>query len=233
MFSSRQLIVAVALLGLPLAGCSDSGEAAGAGKSPEDVIATAKTTLDETTGLDLDLVTHNLPDDVSGISGAEGVATNAPAFEGELTVVLSGKSFGVPVVAVDGKTYAQLPLVPVWSDVDPGEYGAPEPADLVSPDKGFSAMLAATTDLEAGESVRGGKDNDEILTEYTGTVPSEAMSAIIPSVPEGNFEATYQIADNGELRQADLTGIFYDGSPEMTYTVTFQNYGTTKEITAP
>ncbi len=233
MFSTRPLITVLALAALGLSGCSNSDDPTSSGKSPEEVIALAKTTLDETSGLDLALITHDLPDGVSGISGAEGVATDAPAFDGTLTVVIGGKPFDVPVIAVDGKTYAQIPLTIGWSDVDPGDYGAPEPADLVSPDKGFSAMLTATTDLEAGKSVRGGADNDEILTEYTGVVPGEAMAEVIPSASDGSFEATYQVADNGELREAELTGVFYADSPEMTYTVTFENYGTTKEIAAP
>ncbi|CUR54759.1 conserved exported hypothetical protein [metagenome] len=232
MLSTRPLIALIAVAGLALTGCSGSDDPVSKGRSPQEVIALAKTTLDDTSGLDLSLTTDDLPDGVSGISGAEGVATDAPAFDGTLTVVTGGNQFQVPVIAVDGKTWAQIPLTIGWSDVEPGDYGAPEPADLVNPDKGFSAMLAATTDLKAGKSVRGGADNDEILTEYTGVVPGDAMSAVIPSAA-GTFWAVYQIADNGELREAELTGVFYEDTPKMTYTVTFENYGTTKEISAP
>ena len=34
----------------------------------------------------------------------------------------------MPVVAVDGKVYAQLPLTTGYQDIDPAEYGAPDPA---------------------------------------------------------------------------------------------------------
>jgi lipoprotein LprG len=219
--------------GFALGGCSKSDKPVSDSKSPAEVIALAKKNLDETSGLNLSLSTKDLPDGVSGIAGAQGVATAAPAFEGKITVVLSGNSFDVPVVAVDSKVYAQIPLVPGWSVVDPGDYGAPDPAQLVTPDHGFSAMLTATTDLEAGESVRGGADNNEILTEYTGTVPGDAMTAIIPSAQGDDFDASYLISDDGELREAELTGSFYKDSPEMTYTVDFEDYGTTKEIAAP
>ncbi len=142
---------------------------------------------------------------MTGVKEADGVGTHAPAFEGSITVVLSGTDFDVPVVAVDDKVYAQIPLTPGWSDVDPAEYGAPDPAQLMSPDAGFSALLPATEDLEEGESVRGGEDNEEVLTEYTGTVPGDVVENVIPSA-EGDFDATYTITDDGELREAVLTG---------------------------
>ena len=36
---------------------------------------------------------------------------------------------------------------------------------------GFAGLLGLTESPEAGESVRGGADNSEVLTTYTGTVP--------------------------------------------------------------
>ena len=36
-----------------------------------------------------------------------------------------------------------------------------------------------------------------------------------------------------ELRSAELTGVFYEDSDPMTYVVTFEDYGTEKDITAP
>jgi lipoprotein LprG len=41
------------------------------------------------------------------------------------------------------------------------------------------------------------------------------------------------VSDDGELREAELTGVFYKNSDPMTYTVTFDDYGTEKDITAP
>ena len=133
---------------------------------------------------------------------AEGVGTHAPAFEGTITVVLAGQAFEVPVVAVDDTVYAQLPLTVGWQDIDPAEYGAPDPAQLMSPDAGFSSLLPETTDVEEGESVRGGEDNSEVLTEYTGTVSGDVVKNIIPTA-SGDFDATYTITDDGELREAD------------------------------
>jgi lipoprotein LprG len=217
---------------LALAGCSGDDATAKGGDSPSEVLAAAKDTLDETSGVHLTLSTDDLPDGVTGIKSADGVGTHDPAFDGDITVVLSGQDFDVPVVAVDGKVYVQLPLAPGWQDIDPGDYGAPDPARLLSPDQGFSALLPATTDLEAGESVRGGEDNKEILTEYTGTVPDSAVQNVIPTA-SGDFDAAYTVSADGELRQAVLTGVFYEDAPAMTYTVGFDDYGTETEITAP
>jgi lipoprotein LprG len=223
----------VGVTALALSSCSgDEATPEEEKKSPADVLAQAKQTLDDTSGVRLNLATTDLPTGVTGITKAVGVGTHAPAFEGSITVVLSGNTFEVPVVAVDRKVYAQLPLTPGWQDVDPTEYGAPDPARLMSHDAGFSSLLSATTDLEAGESVRGGQTNTEILTEYTGTVPDTAVKNIIPGA-SGDFDATYTVTDDGELREAELTGVFYKGSPSMTYTIDFENYGTDQEIIAP
>ena len=220
---------AATVLLLTAAGCSDSG---GSGKPPEEALAAAKKTLDETSGVNLTLHTDNLPDGVTGVEDAQGVGTHAPAFDGTITVNLSGQAFEVPVVAVDDKVYVQLPLTPGWQDIDPAEYGAPDPAQLMSPDHGFSSLLAETTDLEKGDSVRGGKDNSEVLTEYSGTVSGDVVKNIIPTA-SGDFDATYTITDDDELREARLTGVFYEDSDPMSYTVTFEDYGTEKDITAP
>jgi lipoprotein LprG len=222
-----------ALTALSLTACGgDSDGDGGSDAAPEDVFAAAKTNLDETSGVNLMLSTDNLPDGVTGVEKAEGVGTHAPAFEGSITVVLSGQAFEVPVVAVDDKVYAQIPLTTGWQDIDPGDYGAPDPAQLMSTDAGFSALLPATTDVEKGESVRGGADNKEVLTEYSGTVDADTMKNIIPTA-SGDFDVTYTITDDDELRSAELTGVFYKDSDSMTYEVTFEDYGTEKDIKAP
>lgn len=227
----RATALTLAAAALLLGGCSgDDGSSSGG--SPEEVMAQAKTTLDDTSGVAISLTTDDLPEGVTAIKTATGVGTHDPAFDGSFTVVLSGTEFNVPIVAVDGIVYAQIPLTPGWSDVDPEDYGAPDPAQLMSTDAGLSSLLTSTEDLEAGESVRGGENNDEVLTEYTGTVPGDAVSHVIPGA-SGDFDATYTVTDDGELREAVLTGVFYPGTDPMTYTVGFEDYGTEQDITAP
>lgn len=236
--------VAAGVLGIAaLTACSDDGGGVTDNKSADvdddgevsaaEVLELAKTTFDETSGVSLVLKTDNLPDGVDGLVNAEGVATHAPAFEGLATVSLSGSPFNVdPLVAVGGKVYASVPGIPITQEIDPHEYGAPDPAQLMDPDKGFSSILVETDDVEEGETVRGGSDNSEVLTEYKGTVAGSVVENIIPSA-QGDFDVTYTIAENGELREARLTGVFYPDSDEMTYTVGIDDYGTEKDISAP
>ncbi len=229
------LALAATLAGALLLGaCSGGGDDASADEqTPEEVLAAAADTLATTSGVDLTLSTENLPDGVSGITRADGVATSAPAFEGTITVIYAGQSVDVPVIAVDEVVYAQLPFTTGYQDIDPGDYGAPDPAALVSEESGFGSLLAVTEGVEEGESVRGGADNAEVLTTYTGTVPGKAMKKVIPSSSGDSFDAEYLVSDDGELRQAVLTGVFYPESTEMTYTVDLAAYGTTQDIVAP
>lgn len=228
---ARPLALLAAGALLVLTGCTEDAAPA-EGESPEDVLAQAKQVLDDTSGIRLSLDADELPPGVSAVSGAEGVGTHAPAFDGTLDVVLAGSEFEVPVIAVDGTVYAQVPLVPGWQDVDPAEYGAPDPAQLMSTDAGFSSLLPATEGVEQGESVRGGENNEEVLTEYTGTVPGDVVGNVIPSA-SGEFDATYTITDGGELRTAVLTGVFYPDTSPMTYTIAISDYGSEPSISAP
>lgn len=231
----RTLSVAAATLvaGVALSACTGSDdESEETGGSPEEVLAQAKETIDTTPGVRISLTTNDLPSGVQGVAGADGIGTHDPAFDGTITVFFAGTNVEVPVIAVDGRVYAQIPLVPGWSDIDPTEYGAPDPAGLMDTETGLSSLLTATEDVEEGESVRGGSGNREVLTEYTGTVPGEVVQNIIPSA-SGDFDAAYTITDQGELRTAALTGVFYPDTEPMTYTVAFDDYGIEKEITAP
>lgn len=229
----RTRLVAVAALGLALGACTGDDDSATADLSPDEVLALAQEKLAETSGVELHLSTENLPSGVSGITRAQGVATDAPAFEGDISIVMSGTSVDVPVVAVGDEVHAQLPFTPGWNIVDPLEYGAPDPSGLIDEDDGFPGLLAATQEPTAGESVRGGADNREVLTTYTGTVDGAAMKKVIPSSAGDSFDVEWQVTDDGELRKAVLDGVFYADSNDMTYTVTFADYGTTQEITAP
>lgn len=228
------LLLLASLLLVGLTACTGgSEESEDEGPTAEEVMATARQTFEETSGLRLVMSTDDLPEDVPGVLSAEGVGTSAPAFDGDLTVSLSGQSVTVPVVAVDGIVHAQLPFTNSFAKVDPAAYGAPDPAALLDPDTGFPSLLTATEGLEEGESVRGGADNAELLTEYTGTVAAADMRRLLPSVSGGSFDVAWQVSDSGELRQAVMTGAFYPGSGPMTYTVDFSDYGTEQEITRP
>jgi lipoprotein LprG len=236
--SRLRLLAAPLALGLTLAGltgCSDDSKGGGDDNaSATEALAAAKKTLDETSGVTISMSTDDLPKGVTGITSAEGTAVHPSAFEGTFKLSVSGLPADADVIAVDGKTYAKNSLLlPDWTEIDPSDYGAPDPTKLMDPDSGFSGLLAAAEDVKVGDTVRGGEDNKEILTEYTGTISSDAVKALIPSA-EGDFSFTYTISDDDELREAVIKGAFYgEDAGDVTYTLTLDDYGTEKDITAP
>jgi lipoprotein LprG len=225
------------VLGLVLGGlsaCSDDDKGGGSDASAKKALAAAKKTLDDTSGVNISLTTKDLPNGVTGITAADGTGVHPSAFEGTFKLSVNGLPADADVIAVEGKTYAKNSLLlPDWTPIDPSDYGAPDPAKLMDPDSGFSGLLAAAEDVQAGDSVRGGENNKEVLTEYTGTISSDAVEALIPAA-EGDFSFSYTISDDDELREAVLKGAFYGKDEgDVTYTLTLDDYGTEKDITAP
>ena len=225
----------LALLALPLAACGgdDSSEPGGEQSSPEEVMAAAKAALDETSGVELSLSTEDERPDGDFLKSAQGVITDAPAFQGTAGGRFLGfNAEGVEVRSVDGDFYVNAPIIG-WDTYDPAELCAPDPASLLNPDTGVSNVLVAATDLVAGEQRRAEDDNSVIVTPYTATVPGEAVSALLPCAPGESFDAVFTINEEGQLRAADLTGEFFSGGGEITYTIAVTEYGVTQEITAP
>jgi lipoprotein LprG len=215
-------------LALVLAGC-DQGAAHDV--DPTQALATAKTHLDETEGVTLHLGTDKLPAGVSGLLDADGVATHAPAFQGDIKVATSGITAGVKVVAVDGAVYAVLPFTQHYTRIDPADYNAPDPAALMDPEHGLSSLLTEARDVTNGKKER---DGDQVLSTYSGTVPGRTVAAIIPSADPGeDFDATFNIDDRERLHEAILTGPFYPQGGDVTYTIEFDDYGTAHAIKAP
>jgi lipoprotein LprG len=225
----RRLLV-VLVTCVAVTGCSGSSSGHG---DPATVLKTAQHKLEDTSGVTLSLTADGLPEGVQGVKSASGTLTDAPAFDGSLGVVLSAGTFSVPVRAVGGHVYARIPLTLGWAEVNPADYGAPDPSQLLTADQGIPSILAATTDLKEGDQVRGGPGNKEVLTSYTGTVPASVVAHLIPGTTGDTFHASYGITDDGELRQASLTGVFYPTKPPMTYTLLLTDYGTSTDITAP
>jgi lipoprotein LprG len=222
---SALLLAATAVL----AGCSSDSQKATA--SPEDTLAAAKTHLDETSGVRIRLTTKKLPAGVSGLLAADGVATHAPAFQGAIKVAASGVTADASVVAVNGVVHAKLPFTSRFVRINPADYGAPDPADLMNRKGGLSSLLTAARDVKEGDKVRQGK---VVLSSYTATVPGKAVAAIIPSATAGaDFDAEFTVTDQDQLARTVLTGPFYPGAGDVTYTISFDDYGIKRKITAP
>jgi lipoprotein LprG len=220
--------LAVLLALLVLGGCADdeSPEA-----SPRERLTAAKAALDQTAGVRIALATEKLPKGVDGLLGATGVGTHAPAFEGNIRVATIGFTADVDVVAVDGVVHAKLPFTTEFVEVDPADYNAPDPAQLMAEDGGLSSLLTAAKQVKAGEQVRDGRT---VLSTFTATLPGQAVSAVIPSAAaEADYDARFTLDDSDRLRRVVMTGPFYPGAGAVTYTVEFEQYGIEKQIRAP
>ena len=103
-------------------------------------------------GVRIGLSTPKLPPSVNGLLAADGVATHDPAFKGTIKVAASGITADADVVAVDGIVYAKLPFTSKFVPIDPADYGAPDPADLMNPDGGLSSLLTAAAGRGGGQA---------------------------------------------------------------------------------
>lgn len=233
----RTRVAAALLTGLfavtGLAACS--GDDAAKGDDWSDAGAKAKKLLDETSGISVSISTGDDPG-VDYLSAASGtIVADPPAFEGTANGSVSGVPVtGVPVISVGGTMYINHPLLGGWSDrFQPEDLCAPDPALLLDPDSGVSSVLTSSDDVKAGKSERGGKDNKETFHTYSGTATGDSIRAILPCAEGDDFAATYRVDDDGRLRTARLTGVFFPDSEEVTYTIDVTEYDVEKDISAP
>ncbi|WGX99110.1 LppX_LprAFG lipoprotein [Nocardioides sp. L-11A] len=217
-----------------LTACS-GGEDSPDATSWSDAGAKAKELLDDTSGVEVTLSTGDDPG-VDYLKSASGTIIADPAaFEGEVSGKVAGFSVsGVPVISVDGTLWIEHIALGGWSDrFQPEDLCAPDPAKLLDPSVGVSSVLTSSTDVEAGESERGGEDNKEVFHTYSGTATGDSIRAILPCAEGDDFEATYRVDDDGYLRTARLTGVFFPDSESVTYTIDITAYDVEKDITAP
>lgn len=202
--------------------------------TPEEVLAAAKKELDATSGVEVTLSTDDRPDDGDYLASAEGVLiADPPAFEGEVAGRVMGvEAAEIPVVSVDGDLYVEVPVLG-WQVVDPAEFCGPDPAQLLNPETGVSAILTATEDPEAGDSELGGDDNKETITPFTGSVPGDTIRNILPCAEGDAFDATYRIDADGLLTEAEITGEFFPDMDAITYLIEVRAYDVEQEISAP
>lgn len=235
---NRLLFPALLASALVLTGCSGSSDSPdkkeasdGSDSALTTRLATAKKALDSAETIQISLATKTLPDGITGLLSAEGKGNHSPAFEGKVTVITGGSSLGADVIAVDGKVFAKTGFSPDFLAIDPASLKAPDPAALLSTNKGISQILVETDTLKDGGQSRDGKD---VLTTIKGTLPGDVVSTIIPSAAsDQTFTVVYRLDDDDELRDATLTGKFYPEGGNVTYTVQMATSDAPVTVKAP
>jgi hypothetical protein len=225
---SPSLTLALAMVaGTALAGCSG-----GSDESAPDLLARAKTVIDDASSVHFVLESGNAPTTGTGLLGGEGDVLRPASFEGTLRVLVSGSAVEVQVISVDDTVYAQLPFTTGFSVVDPAEFGVGDPADVLDAEAGISQFLEFAESPELGEERRIG---DEVVREVTGQIPGDLVEQVLTSQdPSRPVDAVFAIAPgSGELRRAELTGPFFSADEDATYTIRLSDFGADVEITAP
>lgn len=220
---------------LALTACSDDGDGGGGSTSdgnPQAQLETAADLLNEASSVTFLLEGDDLPDDGTVVVGGEGVAVPPSSFEGEIRIRAGALPATIKVVSVDGTLWAQLPLTSGFDEVDSDELGFGDPGLLIDPDHGVSQLLTSGTEITAGEQVR--VDGD-VYDQVESVLPGELVGEVLTIAdPSAEVRAVWALdAETGQLRQATLTGPFYDGDDEQTYTVSLDDYDEPAEISAP
>ena len=208
-------MLAAALL---LAGCQgDSDDKKADTSELQKRLSAARTVIDEAETVDVSLAAKSLPDGTTGLLSATGQGNHSPAFKGKVKVVTGGSTLTADVVSAEGTLKAKTSFSPLFLKIDPASLGAPDPAALLDAENGVTQILDQTKGLEQGEKSRDGSD---VLTTINGTLPGSVVSAIIPSADETkSFNVAYRLTEDDELRDATITGPFYPGGGNVTYTV--------------
>jgi lipoprotein LprG len=215
---------------LVVTGCGGSSDPTD-GKSAQEVLTLAKEKFDEAASVHMRLSTDARPSSGDAVLGAEGTLTRQPGFDGQVTVVLAGFDADVPVIAVDGKVYAKLPLTPRYTVIDPAEYGAPDPSDFADPDRGISGLLLK---LDGAEKAGRKRDGDRVLTTYEGTLSGDLVEPIIPSADSaGSYETVVGIDEDGRIVSLRVTGDFFAHDGPVTYDLELDDYGKSVTVSAP
>lgn len=227
----KRALLPLAVTAVLVAGCGSSG---GSTVPPDQAMTTAKQKLDATSGVEVSLKASADPG-VDYLQAADGtIVADPPAFQGTVAGRVSGLSdSGVDVISVDGKLWINVPILGWTDQYSAASLCAPDPATLLDPDSGVSDLLTSATDLAAGKSERDTTDASVVITPYTGKETAEAIKKVLPCANGDSFDVTFDIADDGSLRTAELTGSFFPNASPITYTINITKYDVTKDIKAP
>lgn len=219
-----------------LAGCSGDASTPDEEEPQEETAAEllerAKVTLDETESVHFVLTSEGVPANATTVIGGEGDLARPSAFEGTLQVQALGASLDLEVISVDGAVYAQLPFTSSFQEIDAEQYGFSDPGTLLDPETGISQFLSEAEQAEFGDERR---VDGVVVQDVTAQVPGEVVAQVLDNAnPSEPVDANFSIeTDSGELRRAVLTGPFYSGDEDATYSLELSDFGADVEITPP
>jgi len=232
--SLRPLAAALAL-GVLLAGCTRSSRPAGAGSTtgPDAAatLANAKKVLDAASGVDFTLSSDSTPKAATALVGGQGDVVRPDRFSGSLDVLVASQKVRVKVVSVSGTVYAQL-FSSSWAKVDPAQFGLNDPGTFMAPQGGLADLLSTATNPKiTGEKRRG----SEVLRQVSADIPGSTVARVLTTKDASRaVPAVFGVDEaSGQLREATLTGPFFDTSTTSTYTVLLEKYGEQVDIRAP
>lgn len=229
---ARGVALALALgVSLALAGCTEDQADGARRATPVEQLTAARDQLLASAAVTFTVVAEDLPDEATGVSGAEGVGTfRPPAFQGTLDATVGGVTGKVEVIAVERDVYMKF-FTPDYNPIDPADYGAPNPAQLLNPETGITSVVEKTQGLVRGERTR---DGAEVLDTFTGTLPGAVVAdLLVIGDRQDTYDVTYGVtAPGGDLRSVQLVGPFYPGT-ESTYTLRLEESGELVAISRP
>ncbi|MGB9378694.1 MAG: LppX_LprAFG lipoprotein [Mycobacteriales bacterium] len=230
---SRVLVVcALCVVALGLASCSSTkNNRSGRPDGPVALLAAAKQTIDSTDSLHFSLTSSNVPDGAV-LRGGEGSAARPDKFKGDLKVAFAGTTANVKVISVGGKFYAQLPITPGYSTVDPAQFGVGDPGKYMRKDGGVSTLLIKAENPKLGSKSR---VNGDVVQQVDATIPGIVIKDLLVSAdPATPVRARFSIVEgSNELRQAVLTGPFFKKGVDSTLTIVLDRYGDKVDISPP
>jgi lipoprotein LprG len=214
-----------------VAGCADDPPEPDP-ETPAELLARSKATLDATSALRVRVAGEGLPTEGTVLVGATGTAAHPSSFEGEVRISQSGLAVTVPLISVGGTVWAQLPFTTGYAVVDPADVGVSDPGKLIDPDAGVSQLLTADPDPQVVGEVR---IDEEVLQELAVELPGDLVGDLLTIAdPDATVAGRFAVAvGSGELRRARLTGPFYAGGGDQTYTLLLDQYGLEADISAP
>jgi lipoprotein LprG len=165
------------------------------------------------------------------LTGGTGDLVRPDELTGSFMVSDAGLDVSVAVVEVGGRFYAQPPFANHYSVTNPSTYGLTDPAQLLNPTTGVSALLTSMTGVHTEGQQR---LSGELVDVIAGSVPGSQVP-VLPDLDRATPVGLTASIDpqSGQLRRVALAGPFTKATATTVYTVTLTAYGEHVHVTAP